>query len=84
VFLFSFTGFIRCRLLTIASGGMRHNDLTFTHGDMRHNDSKFACRDMSCSDNDGGFSIDPQNIKVWMMMVDVDLLVHRPNNKPVR
>jgi hypothetical protein len=42
---------------------MWHNDLTFTCGDMQHNDSKFSCGDMSCSDNDEGFSIDPQNIK---------------------
>jgi hypothetical protein len=63
VFRFSFTGFIHCRLLTIASGDMWHNDLTFTHGDMQHNDSNFSCGDMSCSDNDGGFSIDPKTLK---------------------
>jgi hypothetical protein len=63
VFLFSFTGYIRCRLLTIVSADMWHKDFTFTHGDMWHNGSKFSCGYMSCSDNDGVFSTDHQKIK---------------------
>jgi hypothetical protein len=39
---------------------------------MRYNNSNFPCRDIPCSDNDGGFSIEPNNIKERGNLVDDD------------
>jgi hypothetical protein len=67
---------------------MRHNGSNFTHGDTRHIDSNFSYGDMSCSDNDGGFSIESKNIKERGNHVADDgggrFISTQAQNKPVR